>query len=179
MLALRWEDIEGDVIHVCNTPGHATKSRRNRVVGLMPAVASLLLMLRRNGELVFHNEGEGLVPQSVSRTFRRIQRRAGIKRCALHDLRRTFVSQLAMAGVNAAVVQKLAGHASIATTVKYYTGVMPEALQAAQTKLPFDGVIRDISNPDRGESKGCGKEERRGSDVLAAPCVTLGSPNGI
>jgi integrase len=75
------------------------------------------------------------------------QEQAGVKHCALHDLRRTFVSQLAMAGVNAAVVQKLAGHTSIATTVRYYTGVMPEALKAAQAKLPFGEVIRDISNP--------------------------------
>jgi integrase len=181
MLALRWQDVDSDegVVHVRNTPGHAAKSRRNRVVVLTREVAALLRGLPRDGELVFHNEGEGLVPQSVSRTFGRIQRRAKIEGCTLHDLRRTFVSQLAMAGVNAAVVQKLAGHASITTTVRYYTGVMPEALRAAQAKLPFDGVIRDVTDRYHGECGATGKENRRGSDVLAAPGLMAGSPKGI
>ncbi len=48
-------------------------------------------------------------------------------------------------------VRNTPGHASISTTVKYYTGVMPEALKAAQAKLPFGDVIRDISYPYHGD----------------------------
>jgi integrase len=47
----------------------------------------------------------------VQRGFGRIVKEAGIDHCSPHDLRRTFASHLAMAGVNEAVVQKLAGHA--------------------------------------------------------------------
>jgi len=68
---------------------------------------------------------------------------------SLRYLRRTFVRQLAMAGVSAAVAQRLAGHASIATTVKYYTGIMPEALREAAGRLPFGSVISDISKSYR------------------------------
>jgi Phage integrase family len=72
----------------------------------------------------------------------------------MHDLRRTFVSHLAMAGVSAAVVQKLAGHASIATTVKHYTQIMPEALREAQSRLPFGEAISGVSYRDRGPKTG-------------------------
>jgi integrase len=86
---------------------------------------------------------------NVQRDFGQIVKRAGIPHCTPHDLRRTFVSQLAMAGVNQAIVQKLAGHASIQTTIKHYTGVMPEALRAAQGRLPYDNLLQDVSYPDR------------------------------
>ena len=64
-------------------------------------------------------------------------RKAGIKRCTIHDLRRTFVSYLAMAGVNEAIVQKLAGHASMSTTLRHYTHIFPDSLRQAQRSLPY------------------------------------------
>lgn len=48
--------------------------------------------------------------------------------------------------VNEAVVQHLAGHASIDTTLKYYTRILPQALRAAQVRLPYVQVLRDISD---------------------------------
>jgi len=47
------------------------------------------------------------------------------------------------------VSQKLAGHASISTTIKHYAGVMPEALREAQIRLPFGSVLSDVSKSDR------------------------------
>jgi integrase len=152
MLALRWEevDLEGSTVWVGNESGHLTKSRRARVLALLPGMCGLLGGLPRSGDYVFHTR-EGMPwCHSVQHKFNRIVSRAGIKRCTLHDLRRTFVSHLAMAGVNEAVVQKLAGHASIATTVKYYTGILPEAQRAAQERLPFAAVLRDVSDTYHG-----------------------------
>ena len=62
------------------------------------------------------------------------------------DFRRTFVSYLAMAGTNEAIVQRLAGHASIATTLKHYTHILPESLRQAQRSLPYvhaGGMLAD------------------------------------
>jgi integrase len=87
---------------------------------------------------------------TVSKAFKDIVQEAGIKYCTLHDLRRTFVSHLANAGVNAALVQQLAGHSAIATTVRYYTGVMPDALREAQAQLPFDDAIGIVSESYHG-----------------------------
>jgi len=152
MLSLHWDDldVESGTVWVRNRPGSPTKSRRNRVLALAPGVCGLLKQLPCSGELVFH-DGDGRPwRNNVQTGFRRIVKRAGIKYCTLHDLRRTFVSQLAMAGVNEAVVQKLAGHASMGTTLKYYTHIMPEALRIAQARLPFVEVLRDVSHTYHG-----------------------------
>jgi len=83
---------------------------------------------------------------NLCRGFQKVVGRTGITPCTFHDLRRTFASHLAMADVNQAVVQRLAGHACITTTLRYYTGTMPVALRSAQGRLPFVHVLRDISN---------------------------------
>jgi integrase len=74
---------------------------------------------------------------NVNRLFGKIVKDAGIEPCTIHDLRKTFVSYLANAGENEAVVQKLAGHASITTTLKHYTRILPETLRRAPAKLPY------------------------------------------
>lgn len=89
--------------------------------------------------------GRRPVGNNVLRVFRRIIRDAGIRHCAVHDPRRTFVSHLAMAGANEAVAQKPAGHASISTTLKHYTGILPEALRAAPLRLPYAGSAEGVS----------------------------------
>jgi integrase len=100
---------------------------------------------------------------NVQRDVGQIVKGAGIPHCTPHDLRRTFASQLAMAGVNQVIVQKLAGHASIQTTIKHYTGVMPEALRAAQARLPYDQLLQDVSYPDREEGE---PVQRKAADVV-------------
>jgi len=152
MLSLHWADVdlESGTVWVRNRPGSPTKSRRNRVLALVPEVCELLGQLPRDGELVFHTRDGRQWGNNVQTGFRRIVKRAGIRYCTLHDLRRTFVSQLAMAGVNEAVVQKLAGHASMGTTLQYYTHIMPEALRVAQARLPFAEILKDISDTYHG-----------------------------
>ncbi len=41
-----------------------------------------------------------------------------------------------MAGVNEAIVQKLAGHASIQTRLKHYTHILADSLRKAQASFP-------------------------------------------
>ncbi len=56
---------------------------------------------------------------------------AKIKRCTIHNLRDTFCTDLARAGVNQKIVQELAGHESIGTTAKYYQYVPDDAKREA------------------------------------------------
>ena len=110
MLALCGDDVDLNActIAIRNTADHSTKSQRNRAVVLLPSVRKLLLRLDRKRSLVFHTKDGGPWRYNMQKQFNHIVKRSGIKRCTLHDLRRTSVSHMAMAGVNEAVVQKLA-----------------------------------------------------------------------
>ncbi len=52
-----------------------------------------------------------------------------------HDLRRTGITRALLGGMVPAAVQKLAGHKSIATTMKYYVQVEQADLREAAAKL--------------------------------------------
>ncbi len=52
-----------------------------------------------------------------------------------HDLRRMGISRALVAGMPGAVVRKLAGHKSIATTMTYYAEVTKKDLRDAVAKL--------------------------------------------
>jgi integrase/recombinase XerD len=60
-----------------------------------------------------------LTGQAVLYILQRRAKAAGVVKFSPHDLRRTFVGDLLDAGADVAAVQKLAGHAHVATTVKY------------------------------------------------------------
>jgi integrase len=66
-----------------------------------------------------HLSQERLADPSVRLILRRRCTEAGIADAAPHDLRRTHASSLLAAGVDLSTVQRMLGHASPATTVKY------------------------------------------------------------
>lgn len=67
--------------------------------------------------------------------FRKLVEAAGIERCTVHDLRRTFCCDLARLGTNQLVVRRLAGHVDYSTTAKYYQRVDMEMKRDAVSKL--------------------------------------------
>jgi integrase len=64
------------------------------------------------------NEAERHI-RDVKNAFRRAVRLSGIEPITFHQLRHTFCSRLADAGVPMPVIQDLAGHASITMTRRY------------------------------------------------------------
>ncbi len=76
----------------------------------------LLCPVLLSGRLV---AGRGLSTTAVAQRLTKRCLRAEIVRCSPHDLRRTFVTDALEAGLDLAVVQRLAGHASPVTTVTY------------------------------------------------------------
>jgi len=111
---------------------------------MVPVAA--LWRLPKKGEFVFQTDEGRLWRNNVGRDFQVVVKRSRIRRCTIHDLRRTFVSHLAMAGVNEAVARELAAYSSITTTLRSYAGIMPEALRAAPCRLPYADVLQDISD---------------------------------
>jgi integrase/recombinase XerD len=94
-----------------------------------------LITLRRlgggsDGSLLVNRVGGPMRPQSVRSKLRRLAARAGLeRRVTPHMLRHTAATLLIETGVDIRFVQKLLGHASIATT-EIYTHVTDEALRA-------------------------------------------------
>jgi len=58
---------------------------------------------------------------------------------AFHELRHTYASHLAQAGVDLLTISKLLGHADTRVTSKHYAHLADKTLAAAVTKLPSFG----------------------------------------
>jgi len=65
-----------------------------------------------------------------------IVKHAGVSDATFHDLRRTFITNVARTGVPVHLVRVLAGHANIATTQKYYIHTSFDEMKHAIDLLP-------------------------------------------
>jgi len=87
-----------------------------------PIVRAALLSLREtsgDAEYVFVNPDTGTRYTDVKKSFSAACRKASIADFRFHDLRHTFGTRLADAGVDVVKIKELMGHASIVTTMRY------------------------------------------------------------
>ena len=70
-------------------------------------------------EFVFTNPDTGTRYTDIRKSFSAACREAGITNFTFHDLRHTFGTRLADAGVDVVKIKELMGHASIVTTMRY------------------------------------------------------------
>jgi integrase len=70
----------------------------------------------------------------LNQAFRRVQRRVKRSGWTFHSLRHFFVTELFRRGANAAAIQRLAGHADLATT-QLYADVDASDLRAAIQRM--------------------------------------------
>lgn len=130
-LYLKRADIRDGVAIVRSEDARPTKSRRWREVPLNAQAQAAIKELEKSsvGEYLLPR----IAPPSLSRAFVICATRAGLAG-SLHTLRHTFISQMVMAGVDLPTVQKIAGHASISTTMRY-AHLSPEHSRAAVQKI--------------------------------------------
>jgi len=110
----------------------ATKGLKVRRVPLTPRLEELLHQAvdQRNGRVLRQTKTTAMTAKMLRVRMKHIQRRAGLTdNGALHILRHTFCSHLAMAGVPVMEIQRLAGHAHLNTTLRYMH-LAPNANQA-------------------------------------------------
>lgn len=76
-------------------------------------------LTKPNAALVFSGKGGSFTPQTMVNMFQRLYKLAGIEGASSHSGRRQFVTELADKGINARVVQALARHKNLNTTMRY------------------------------------------------------------
>ena len=154
VLALRWRDIDWNnrLVNVRHTlyKGEldTPKSRGSRrSIPMTDRVHTTLAELRRQpsaieAEYVFVSEvGTPLNPGNLRRALTATLKRAKMRKVRLHDLRHSFASHLAMAGVPIRTIQQLMGHESLDMTLKYAhlsEAHQRDAIDALQTKLQHE-----------------------------------------
>ncbi len=139
-----------------------TKSRRDRIVLLTPATLDALRALKHSqdadrraagdrwerrpdlSELVFTGpHGQPVNPRGDHSEWKRLLAAAGVPEARLHDARHTAATILTTLGVDSAVIQRLLGHSSIATT-SIYQDLTAELLQPA-----MDAMHAALTGADR------------------------------
>jgi integrase len=127
ILRLKWTDIDFEQ-NVLIVRKSKTRSGRGRRVGLNSLVRQTLLLSfeKKHGDWVFPSPKRFQKPDEAERhigdvknAFRRAVQLSGIEPITFHQLRHTFCSRLANAGIPMPVIQDLAGHASITMTRRY------------------------------------------------------------
>lgn len=156
LLALRWRDVDLHEIQVKRSLHHlrdgsyvftqpkSAKSRRT--IALSPTSVITLMEHKesqaevqaqlggqlKQDDLVFSNEeGAPLRPNTVTRAWAMMAKKAGVKPIRLHDARHTHASLMLKQGVHPKIVQERLGHASIQMTLDTYSHVAPGLQQAA------------------------------------------------
>ncbi len=116
-LAARWDQIDFDA-GTWTKPGATTKQKTDHTVPLSAPALALLSKMPRNGDYVFPGRDGG--PQTdVKNTWASIQKMADIKNIRIHDLRHSYASQLASAGLSLPIIGALLGHTQAQTTQRY------------------------------------------------------------
>ena len=152
ILSLEWTDLDLDrrMLHVRNKADHRTKSGKNRTVPLAREIEAALqtrMSSRFRGPFIFEQLRGRNAVANASRDFRKIVKRAGLvdeagkPRFSLHDLRRTFCTNLLGTGTDPKTVQTLAGHADVGTTLKHYAAVRAQGMAEAIDRLSQLGMI--------------------------------------
>ena len=90
----------------------------------------------QDDDLVFSKpDGKPLDPSTITHTFRKIVKRAGLPALRFHDLRHTHASLMLKQGTHPKIVQERLGHASIQITLDTYSHVAPGLQEAAATRF--------------------------------------------
>ncbi len=138
LVRLRVEDIDSGRMQVAIRQGKGAKDRR------VPLSRNLLGLLRtywraeRPGSWLFPGgiENRPLTINLVQRLCQRTRERTGLKKAVTpHTLRHSYATHLLEAGVDLPTIQKLMGHGSLSSTMRYLH-VRSERL--LELESPFD-----------------------------------------
>ncbi len=119
IMNLQWSDIDMSRKTVII---HKTKNKEKRTIPLNETVMELLKAKSKVVSIkgyVFSQHGTELTRIKIQRQFSTALKRARITNFRFHDLRHTFATRLAQAGVDLYTISKLLGHKDIKMTQRY------------------------------------------------------------
>lgn len=126
---LDWRDVDLDTLTLTVRDG---KGGRDRALPIHERVAADLRLTpekQQRGAVCGHLNGRPISYKSVPHVFDRWLKEEGLDISA-HQLRHTFATQLLWAGADLRTIQRLLGHASLATTERYLSVEMQQKQQA-------------------------------------------------
>lgn len=130
--SLTWEDVDLEARKL-TVRGEVAKSSQSRVVPLTKRAHAILSDWQAQGEgagLVWPSRIGGGVLKNIDGGWRELCKDAGITGLRWHDLRHTFGSRAALAGVPMVVLKALMGHSVITTTMRYAHSTEADAVAA-------------------------------------------------
>lgn len=136
LCALKWSDIEDDILHVqreiidrgtgivdsTKTPsGDRYIPLNSKALDTLKRIKDLNTIKGITSDFIFVGiDGEYAKPYNFDKMIRRLERRLGFTEIkSMHDIRRTFATELYQNGVSVKQIQKLMGHSNIAQTYAY------------------------------------------------------------
>jgi integrase len=168
LLALRWKDVDWTAArirvrqnYVRGEFGTPKSKRSTRSVPMADDVAGELDRLfqgsrwQGDGDLVFaHPTSGGPLPKAnVTRRMRSALKVARLDHAhRFHDLRHTFGTRMAAAGVPLRTLQEWMGHRDLATT-QIYADYAPSEREADMIAAAFDRARRPVQRPNLSESQ--------------------------
>lgn len=173
LLALRWQDVDLDLLRVSVSRtlhqlkdgrfvfGEPKSAKSRRTIALSPSMGLLLKDYRqrqalkaaelgailKDSDLIFCHllDGSPWRPNTVTRAWHTAAGRAGVKPIRLHDARHSHASVMLTLGVHPKVVQERLGHSTIAMTLDIYSHVAPGIQEAAAAS--FDAAMGRAEGP--------------------------------
>ena len=130
LVALKWEDISDNELHVVreevrnqetgiyNVVEH-TKTHTDRFVFIVPKVQKLLALISKESDYIFTRNCNRLTSRQISYVLEKYANDNGLKVKSTHKIRRTYASTLASKNVPLECIREQLGHSSLLTTIGY------------------------------------------------------------
>lgn len=117
LLTLKWSNVHLDKRQFI-VRNYYSKSKRTMYKYLNDTALQVLRSRASEGEYVFTSPSTGGRYTTMTKTFSRLKKRAGVE-CTMYDLRHTYASWLVQKGVGIYTVKDLLGHGDIESTMRY------------------------------------------------------------
>jgi integrase len=159
ILRLKWEHVD---FHTNEIKATHTKGHRDRFIPMNKRVREVLLELRQSseGEFLFPGRKEGSSIGDIKKAFNAACRDANIEGFRFHDLRHTFGTGAADAGIALTAVAAVMGHADIHTTMRYAHATdegrrrAVEAVEIPETGADQENMVKIWSRRAIGSGRG-------------------------